>query len=212
MSAERRDERELEEPSWVREAGAEESTGGAAVQYEIAEPIVSDERVVYELLSKAQLTGVIDLQTLTCLDRGACENLIIHLIRIGPTRQARLSESQVRWFRSIILYGYLNSANPTRLTPWEKLHLAKMLCLAAFMLFMIAKDCPQFLSLLKTFAVMVYVDEPDRAAAKLICSLFMRSDDTPDTWLRRVQTTAFTILNAAASAVALRPHPELVPE
>ena len=211
--SERRAREEVDEsyePLESEAALSEERRG--SVQYEIAEPVLADEQLVYNLLRETQLSGVIDLQTLTCLDRGACENLVLHLIRHGVTRHARLSESQVRWFRSIILYGYLSSTNPTRLTPWEKLSLAKLLCLASFMLFMIAKDCPQFLSLLKTFAVMVHVDEPDRAAARLVCNLFMRSDDTPDTWLRRVQTTAFAILNAAASAVALRPHPELVTE
>ena len=167
---------------------------------------------IVEILRSVGVARIFDPETLVCLDEAQCVRVMEQLIQRSAGKSTRLNVTALRWFRALIMSYYTAAQNRHNMAETQKLELAKAIVQTALMLFLAAKSSPGFIGLLAEYSVLAGIDRSSsiKAVAKLICSLFKRPFELPDSWLSRASTIALQIVNAAAATtLATRPSPEL---
>lgn len=175
---------------------------------------ISDAEFVREVLEEARVSRVFDFETMVCLNEEVCRNVFRRIIEASVGRERRLTVNMLRWFRAVMGTYVTAVFLKDYLTETQKLDVAKMLSQQALMLFLTARTSPTFISLLAEYAVLAGIDRTSSvdAVAKLVCMLFKRPFENPDSWLTRLQQVAQLILSAAGAAATASATQEIVAE
>ena len=175
-----------------------------------AAPVTDVDLLLQSLLSKYRIGQLVELSTLTCTDYDACVNVFSEIIQkasestAGGTLSPVVVSNAERWFALIMSLA----SQSYFLTPMEKYELAQLMATEALLLFFYALENPTYISKLRALARIFYAGEPTKAAAMMICDLFRRPDDTPDSWFSRVQRIYHLLVRGAALATLIKYKPE----
>jgi hypothetical protein len=178
---------------------------------ELGEPRIilsrlSESEEVRRILEEERISRIFDFETMVCINEEACRNVFRRIIEVSVGRERGLTANMLRWFRAVL--GVYITAIHLRyvLSDTQKLDIARLMCQQALILFLTARANTRFINLLAEYAVLAGIERSSSidAVAKLVCMLFKRPYESPDSWLTRLQQITQLIL-AAAGAAATAP-------
>lgn len=178
------------------------------------EEIISFHGEISNIASKIlRSRNIIDLETLTCLDDELCVSLFEAVIGYAKSSNIR-GGSQIYVLereRALARYSTLLLSSHM-LTPFEKEKLASILALEALNTFLVCIENPTFISRMENMALLFTPvgDTGTKALAYMICQLFKKKDDIPDSWLNRVEKIYRIIIENATSSLTEREPQEVL--